>query len=137
MTSVYLRNNESFESLYRRFKRSVEKSGILAELKLKEHFEPPSQKRKRKAAAARKRELKRQEKMANVFKGNKNFKFSKDHTTKIPLPNKNTQNNRNQQQRPRQQATGTQQFQPRYNNNNKPRYNKPYNNNRPQYNKGK
>ena len=91
MTSVYLRPNENFESLIRRFKRSVERSGILAELKLKEYYEKPSQAKKRKAAAARKRELKRQEKTANFFKGNKNFKFSKDHTTKIPMPDKKQQ----------------------------------------------
>ena len=91
MTSVYLRPNENFESLIRRFKRSVERSGILAELKLKEYYEKPSQAKKRKAAAARKRELKRQEKTANFFKGNKNFKFSKDHSVKIPMPDKKQQ----------------------------------------------
>ena len=91
MTQVVARPGESFESLMRRFKRATERSGILSELKLKEYYEKPSQKKKRKQAAARKREMKRQEKVGKFFKGNQNFKFNKDHTAKIPLVNKNTQ----------------------------------------------
>ena len=87
MTQVTARPGESFESLMRRFKRAVERSGILSELKLKEYYEKPSQKNKRKQAAAIKRELKRQEKVGNFFKGNQNFRFNKDHTVKIPLVN--------------------------------------------------
>jgi len=47
--------HESFESLLRRFKKSVDKSGILQDLREKEYFETPSQRRKKAKAAAIKR----------------------------------------------------------------------------------
>jgi small subunit ribosomal protein S21 len=101
MTSVYLRHNESFDSLLRRFKRAVDNSGTLAELKTRERFEKPSQKIKRKKAAAVKRELKRQEKFGVIFKGNQNFRFNHDKTEKIPLKNSSHNGRRsNQQSRP-------------------------------------
>ncbi len=59
MTGVRIRENESIESAIRRFKKTCEKAGILAELRKREHFEKPSIKRKKKAIAARKRALKR------------------------------------------------------------------------------
>ncbi|MCH7914243.1 MAG: 30S ribosomal protein S21 [Deltaproteobacteria bacterium] len=59
MTGVRIRDNESIESAIRRFKKTCEKAGILAELRKREHYEKPSVKRKRKAIAARKRALKR------------------------------------------------------------------------------
>jgi len=45
--------DESFDSLLKRFNKRVQQSGILAELRRKEHFEKPSVKRKRKKAAKR------------------------------------------------------------------------------------
>jgi len=59
LTGVRLRDNESIESAIRRFKKTCEKAGILAELRKREHFEKPSIKKKKKAIAARKRALKR------------------------------------------------------------------------------
>jgi small subunit ribosomal protein S21 len=59
MTGVRIRENESIESAIRRFKKTCEKAGILAELRKREHYEKPSIKKKRKAIAARKRALKR------------------------------------------------------------------------------
>ena len=59
MTGVRIRENESIESAIRRFKKTCEKAGILADLRKREHYEKPSIKRKRKAIAARKRALKR------------------------------------------------------------------------------
>ena len=59
MTGVRIRENESIESAIRRFKKTCEKAGILAELRKREHYEKPSIKRKRKAIAARKRAMKR------------------------------------------------------------------------------
>ncbi len=59
MTGVRVRDNESIESAIRRFKKTCEKAGILAELRKREHFEKPSIKKKKKAIAARKRALKR------------------------------------------------------------------------------
>ena len=93
MAEAKARPGESFESLMRRFKRAVERSGILSELKERERYEKPSEKRKRKEAAARKRELKRQEKTVNFFNGNLNFKFNRDKTKRIPLVNKHGTNN--------------------------------------------
>ncbi|MFQ5541703.1 MAG: 30S ribosomal protein S21 [Candidatus Binatia bacterium] len=59
MTGVRIRDNESIESAIRRFKKTCEKAGILAELRKRQHYEKPSVKRKRKAIAARKRAMKR------------------------------------------------------------------------------
>ena len=47
--------NESLESALKRFKRTTARSGILAEVRRREHYEKPSVKRKKKAEAARKR----------------------------------------------------------------------------------
>ncbi|MBN2372779.1 30S ribosomal protein S21 [bacterium] len=59
MPVVRPREDESFESLLRRFKKSSEKSGVLAEFKKREHYEKPSTRKKRKALAARKKTGKR------------------------------------------------------------------------------
>ncbi len=59
MTGVRIRDNESIESAIRRFKKTCEKAGILADLRQRDHYEKPSDKRNRKAIAARKRALKR------------------------------------------------------------------------------
>lgn len=55
MPLVHVRDDESFEGALRRFKRKCEKSGILTELKKRQHYEKPSVKRKRKAVQARKK----------------------------------------------------------------------------------
>ncbi|HEY8020019.1 MAG TPA: 30S ribosomal protein S21 [Thermoanaerobaculia bacterium] len=59
MPVVHVREEESFENALRRFKRKVEKSGILTELRKRQHFEKPSVKRKRKAVQARKKMLRK------------------------------------------------------------------------------
>lgn len=59
MVDIRIRDNESFENALRRFKKQCEKSGILSEVRRREHYEKPSVKRKRKALAARKRAMKR------------------------------------------------------------------------------
>lgn len=59
MPSVRLRDNESVDSAMRRFKRAVEKAGIPKELRRREFYQKGSAIRKRKAAAARKRHLKK------------------------------------------------------------------------------
>jgi small subunit ribosomal protein S21 len=56
---VTVREDESFEGALRRFKRKCEKSGILTELKKRQHFEKPSVKRKRKLVQARKKMLRK------------------------------------------------------------------------------
>ncbi len=55
MPYVQVREDESFENALRRFKRKVEKAGILTELRKRQHFEKPSVKRKRKAVQAKKK----------------------------------------------------------------------------------
>jgi small subunit ribosomal protein S21 len=56
---VHVREDESFENALRRFKRKCEKSGVLTELKKRQHFEKPSVKRKRKQVQARKKMLRK------------------------------------------------------------------------------
>ena len=59
MPSIRLRENEPFEAAIRRFKRSIEKTGLLTELRAREFYEKPTAERKRKHAAAVKRNYKR------------------------------------------------------------------------------
>ena len=55
MANVVAGDNESFESLLKRFSKKVQQSGILSEIRRREHYEKPSVKRKRKAAAKRRK----------------------------------------------------------------------------------
>ena len=57
MANVVVGNNESFESLLRRFSKKVQQDGILSEVRHREFFEKPSVKRKRKAAAKRRKSV--------------------------------------------------------------------------------
>ena len=57
MAQVQVRANEPLDSALRRFKKQIQQSGILKEAREHEHYEKPSDKR-RKAAAARRRKLK-------------------------------------------------------------------------------
>jgi small subunit ribosomal protein S21 len=59
MPSVRVRENEPFEVALRRFKRTCEKAGVLTETRRREFYEKPTSVRKRKAAAAVKRHLKK------------------------------------------------------------------------------
>ena len=59
MTVVRVKENEPFEVAMRRFKRTVEKTGLLTELLSREFYEKPTAERKRKRAAAIKRHYKR------------------------------------------------------------------------------
>jgi small subunit ribosomal protein S21 len=56
---VHVREDESFEAALRRFKRKCEKSGILTELRKRQHYEKPSVKRKRKLVQARKKMMRK------------------------------------------------------------------------------
>ena len=58
MSEVNVRENESLESALKRFKRSCAKSGVLAEVRKREHYESPSVKRRKKSEAARKNKKK-------------------------------------------------------------------------------
>ena len=59
MPNVRVKENEPFDVALRRFKRSCEKAGILAEVRKREFYEKPTAIRKRKAAAAVKRYTKK------------------------------------------------------------------------------
>jgi small subunit ribosomal protein S21 len=51
--------NEGFDSLLRRFNKSVQQDGILSEVRHREHYEKPSIKRKRKEAAKKRKSSRR------------------------------------------------------------------------------
>jgi len=55
MPAVKVKENEPFDIALRRFKRSCEKAGVLAEVRRREYYEKPTAVRKRKGAAAVKR----------------------------------------------------------------------------------
>ena len=59
MALIRIRDNEAFEQAFRRFKKACEKSGVLSEIKKREHFEKPSVRNKKKSLAARKRLIKK------------------------------------------------------------------------------
>mgnify|MGYP000084450456 CR=1 FL=1 len=59
MPTIRVKENEPFEVALRRFKRTIEKSGLLTELRAREFYEKPTAERKRKKAAAVKRHYKR------------------------------------------------------------------------------
>lgn len=59
MPSVRVKENENFDIALRRFKRSCEKAGVMAELRKREFYEKPTWARKRMKAAAIKRLLKK------------------------------------------------------------------------------
>ncbi|WP_432736633.1 30S ribosomal protein S21 [Maridesulfovibrio sp. FT414] len=64
MPGVYLEESDNFEIALRRFKKQVEKAGVLSELKKRQHYEKPSVQRKKKKAAARKRLVKKMRKIS-------------------------------------------------------------------------
>ncbi|MDL2225833.1 30S ribosomal protein S21 [Eubacteriales bacterium OttesenSCG-928-M02] len=55
MSEVRVGEGESLESALKRFKKKCARSGTMAEIRKREHYEKPSVKRKKKAEAARKR----------------------------------------------------------------------------------
>jgi small subunit ribosomal protein S21 len=59
MAEVMIGKNETIDNALRRFKRLVEKEGIISELRKRDHYEKPSDKKKKRARAARLRLLKR------------------------------------------------------------------------------
>lgn len=55
MTGVKVRDDESFEKALRRFNKFCEKTGILTDIKKHQHYEKPSESKKRKMAAAKRK----------------------------------------------------------------------------------
>ena len=59
MPVIKVRENEQFDVALRRFKRSCEKAGVLAEVRRREFYEKPTTERKRAKASAVKRHAKK------------------------------------------------------------------------------
>ena len=55
MPNVIVRDNEPFERAFKRFKKACEKAGLMSDIKKHQHFEKPSEKRKRKLNSAKRR----------------------------------------------------------------------------------
>jgi small subunit ribosomal protein S21 len=55
MAEVIVREDESFENVLKRFKKECQKSGVLSELKKRAFYEKPSEKRKKREAARKKK----------------------------------------------------------------------------------
>ena len=59
-TKIKVKDNETLDSALKRFKRLCNKDGVSSEWKKRQHYEKPSDRKKRKAAeAARKRKYRR------------------------------------------------------------------------------
>jgi small subunit ribosomal protein S21 len=58
MSEIKVGENETLENALRRFKKKCARSGVLSEVRKREHYEKPSVKRKKKSEAARKRKFK-------------------------------------------------------------------------------
>jgi len=59
MIEIRIKDNENFDAALRRFKKEVQQSGVLSEMRRREHYEKPSVKKKLKILAARKKAKKR------------------------------------------------------------------------------
>ncbi len=69
MAGVRVREGEPFERALRRFRRQVERAGIIKEVRRRQHFEKPSVRKKKKALAARKRAMKKVRRVSNNAMG--------------------------------------------------------------------
>ena len=58
MPGVVVREYEPFEKALKRFKKACEKAGVISDMKKHQHFEKPSERRKRKLNAARRKRIK-------------------------------------------------------------------------------
>jgi len=58
MPGVIVRNEETFEKALKRFKKACEKAGIISEMKKHQHYEKPSERRKRKINASKRKRIK-------------------------------------------------------------------------------
>ena len=55
MARVEVRENEPLERALKRFKKKLEREGIMKQLRVRKHYEKPSERKRRKARSARKR----------------------------------------------------------------------------------
>ncbi|OHD55948.1 MAG: 30S ribosomal protein S21 [Spirochaetes bacterium GWF1_51_8] len=66
MLKIEVRDNESIDGVLKRFKKEVEKDGILTEEKKHRFFEKPSETRKKKIAAVKRKIEKKIRKMRQM-----------------------------------------------------------------------
>jgi small subunit ribosomal protein S21 len=59
MSEVRIGDNENFEAGLKRFTRKVQQDGILGEARRRSHYESPNVRRKKKAAAHRRKNMKK------------------------------------------------------------------------------
>jgi small subunit ribosomal protein S21 len=63
LPGVVVREDEPFENAIKRFKKQLQKSGVLGEAKKRRAYDKPSVKKKKKSILARKRLLKKMRRM--------------------------------------------------------------------------
>ena len=66
MAVVYKNDKDSFDSLMKRFKRKVQEDGTVQELKKREYYVGPAEKRRRKSEQAQARLRKKQNKIITI-----------------------------------------------------------------------
>lgn len=65
MSEIRVKDNESLDSALRRWKKSCARSGVLAEVRKREHYEKPSVRRKKKSEAGPQKKIQ----ISVAFKG--------------------------------------------------------------------
>ncbi len=55
MPAIKVREGEPFEKAFKRFIKSCEKAGLMSDIKKHQHFEKPSERKKRKLNAAKRK----------------------------------------------------------------------------------
>jgi small subunit ribosomal protein S21 len=65
VTGIIIKPGEPFEKALRRWSKSCEKSGIISDLKKKQRYEKPSDEKKRKRTAAKRKAAKEAAELAN------------------------------------------------------------------------
>jgi len=68
LAGIIVKEGESFEQALKRFKRVVERTKILSEVKKREFYEKPGVRRRKKMQAARKKLLKKLKKLQQRMK---------------------------------------------------------------------
>ncbi len=58
MPGVKVREEETFKRALKRFKKACEKAGIISEMKKHQHYEKPSERKKRKLNTAKRKRMK-------------------------------------------------------------------------------
>ena len=59
MPRIEVRKGEGLEKALRKFKTKLRREGLMDEVKKREHYQKPSQKRRKQAEEARRKEIKR------------------------------------------------------------------------------